>query len=891
MNVLHKLSAYLYKRCGSAGRKGDHRGLSLVELICAIAIMSLVGAGVSGFMIVGANTYRSGTTEVELQTEAQMIVNQIGDLVIDTTSTITPEGATAATAIAIERSNNRYEIEHAGTEVLYSEYRIDTGGAVAEDQLLGENVTTFQADISDFPTNGVLRLYLKLEKDERIFAAYYTIMARNGSISITSDSVSPSATVVAPNEIVVEPNQRYELNAAVVGVSNNAVTWTLSGQSDPDTMILLDEYGMPYLKVGKNENSNSMQLTVNTVAMDGAAPLGTAFVKVHLRRVNDVTLNGVLTSGTAGKQNATYRITASIDGTTLDRLLGSESDMNPPYYSPYELEWTSSLSGSGGVITNTSAYFTLEDHGTYADLKLLQDFDDLSLTVYARDLHPEGTYGGVQRNKTGLSYDTVIGEWTLQTGLRIVVSGGWLRGGESPMLVEGLDSTGARVDENGNVYVTYGLVWEVMYVPGGTYVHLTDQSNAGGFGGNGELPDGRVLMDTWGGIRSTYTPGRPDDLTEGLLTDFWSYSSPFYNPQDMTTPLSVYKLRLTLTATDIDNVQTATAEFTIPDATLSYRNSNPDDGEGAWSNDKGSHVVYVTPQDKIDTYTSYFMIVDGWATSGQTFVRGDGSIDWDNPIDYNDYVLFNRFVGVIKDEAGYANDARYDLTFMDGNGLMYKNGLVPYHEYAGWDGVLNQGIYNSLTNRLIVIQKEKMTKDELLNNLAGWSNATANPTDNTYQWSHWINSGLNLNQISSGEDGYCTISVYVTQDEKNTLCAGGGTTITEIYEYNPQFCSNNLYEYMSDDAKARAETVDGCSGYLEYHFVQPNVQITNHVGSEPIGMYCPTGAQPGLINGYYYITENARYQVSDTTAYYQTKVGGSFTTQYTLTWNGSMWCD
>lgn len=899
MNVLQKWSAYLYKRYGYAKRKGDHRGLTFVELICAMAILGLVGASVSGIMIVGANSYRRGTTEVELQTEAQLAANQIGDLIIDTTAEVTgADDPAAAHTITVDCANKRYVVAHdaGAAQLLYSEYDLLADGgsvAVSEGELLAENVTKFAADVSDFSSSGSIRLSMTLEKDTKAYTAYFTITARNGHYEVTEDGLVTAATVVAPNEIVVEPNQKIALNATVVGgITDKSVTWTLANNSDIGTQIIYED-GVPYLNVARGEKSDSMVLTVSTAALNGADPLAFATVQVRLRRVDEVKLNGVLTAGAALKQNATYRVNAVIGGTSLARLLGSESDMD--YVSPYELSWSYELYDKNGarITTNTNSYFSWDEHGTYADIKLNTDFknedNNYKLIVYARALHPDGNVGGVKTNKSGLSYvdDPIIGKWVLNPGLSITVKGGWLRGGESPMLVEGLDTTGAREDGHGNVYVTYGLEWEIMEVPGGVYRHLTSQSNAGGFGGNGELPDGRVLMDTWGGIRSTYTPGKPDDLTEGLLTNFYSYSTPYYNPQDMQTPYSVYKLRLTLTVTDVANVQTATAEFEIPDATISYRNSNPNDPDGAWSNDKGSHIIYVTDQDSIDTYTSYFMIVDGWATEGETYVRGDGTIDWDNPINYNDYVLYNRFVGVIRDDPGYENDARYDLTFVDANGLMYKNGLVPYHQ-GYWDGNLNQMVSSSLYNRLIVIQKEKMTKDQLLANLTSWSNVAADPTDMTYQWSHWIESQLNLNEITSGKGGLCTLSVYVTQSEKDMLCANGGTTIKEIYEYNPQFCSNNLYEYMSDAQKARAETVDGCQGYLEYRFRESNIELS--AGSvKPKVMYCPVEGDNALVNGFYYIDEDTRYQVTGNTAYYQVKTGGVFTNQLTLTWNGSKW--
>ncbi len=75
------------KRLMKGWKKLGNRGLTLVELICAIAILSLVGTTVGGILIVSAQSYDNGMNEVELQQEAQMVVNQINDLIIDTTAT------------------------------------------------------------------------------------------------------------------------------------------------------------------------------------------------------------------------------------------------------------------------------------------------------------------------------------------------------------------------------------------------------------------------------------------------------------------------------------------------------------------------------------------------------------------------------------------------------------------------------------------------------------------------------------------------------------------------------------------------------------------------------------------------------------------------------------
>lgn len=63
--------------------KKDQRGFTLVELIVAILIMSMVMLAAAGFVVSAANSYRVSNIEIELQMEAQIAVNQFSDILIE----------------------------------------------------------------------------------------------------------------------------------------------------------------------------------------------------------------------------------------------------------------------------------------------------------------------------------------------------------------------------------------------------------------------------------------------------------------------------------------------------------------------------------------------------------------------------------------------------------------------------------------------------------------------------------------------------------------------------------------------------------------------------------------------------------------------------------------
>lgn len=406
-----------------SGRK-DNRGLTFVELICAIAIFSVIGTAVGGIMVVSANSYQRGTNEVELQQEAQLTANQIADILIDATSDVGYSDAGMQKTMDIRRGENLYQVTYnaADSRLLYSEY-IDNGDgtttAVALNQLLAEDVTGFEANVDDFANSGNARLFLSFTKNGKTYESWYTITARNG---LVESNVEATASIVTIPEITLEPNQEYLLLAEVVGtVSDKTVTWQGPVGNNSANTVVYTLGGSTYLKIGADESAPELTLTVATNAKKENTTEAMAWqtVTVKIRRVDSLDVNGWLVSGEALKRNAVYKIYAAAAGVNLDRVLGVDYDSVTNYKNPYYAGFTYELT-VGGAAENAADYIEVvalqEDVSTPCiTIRLKQDMPPLSkLVVTASAKHPQGAIGGTAYNKTAVAYGEAKGGYTIE---------------------------------------------------------------------------------------------------------------------------------------------------------------------------------------------------------------------------------------------------------------------------------------------------------------------------------------------------------------------------------------------------------------------------------------------------------------------------------------------
>lgn len=446
------------------GSKLNNKGVSLVELICALGIMSLVGVGIAGFLTISTRSFVRNSSDVEVQQEAQFAAGIINNLVLSSTEAPVP----IADGYEIKVGSDIYQVTHDSTNKVL---KLSYNGNV---ETLAQNVETFSLDF----TNKNAKADIVLEKGSKAYRGKNSVKSRNGDTSLVSGD--GSATIIVSPEIILEPNQEYDLPVSVAGISNQNVTLELgAGSTDSNTSIT-----GKHIKIGKNETASELNIRIKSNALKPGTtePAAQATVRMYIRRVNNITVTGTRLSGVHLKAGATYRIFGEISGSNLEKrpTLSTDSD----YKETKTVGFLYTYVTETGEIDYRSHVEILAEHQSdgynpaYVDIKLISDINaHETFTVLIAALHPDGNDGaGNNYNKSGLPYvgqpeagftkRRISGAYVLANGYYRYTSGALRRGSDNAQAdiagVVGLKPYYEFV--NGNQPCAPGMEWRFRKV-------------------------------------------------------------------------------------------------------------------------------------------------------------------------------------------------------------------------------------------------------------------------------------------------------------------------------------------------------------------------------------------------------------------------------------------
>lgn len=295
--------------------KTKNRGFTLVELIVAMAVVALIGTLVLSFLTVSTNTYGKVTQETNMQEDAQIVLAQLYNYVVDTDASLryfvdTAEAGAGTEVLcddqytggAADFAVKRLEIykyaetgmtletiswKKSSANLTYKREKIDNAGNKTSDvieQVLATDVTSFSSDLTDVESKSQMKVKVGLTMTAKEYTAENTVNLRNKIQANTFPEENTSGTAVSsvmgvkvvPQTVEVEKNDRKTFQAVVNGSNNPSqkVTWRVEGATSILTVI--DSAGK--LWVGSDEKSK--QLTVCATSVQDSAKSGTGAVTV-----------------------------------------------------------------------------------------------------------------------------------------------------------------------------------------------------------------------------------------------------------------------------------------------------------------------------------------------------------------------------------------------------------------------------------------------------------------------------------------------------------------------------------------------------------------------------------------------------------------------------------
>ena len=332
-------------------------GLSLVELIISMAILAVVGTAIGGAMYVSSRSYTRGSSEINVQEEAQVASNLICDWITDATA-VNPDGAGgfndgASTTLVIVHPEGEKLVEvtisQSGDELVYvakdvtdpsaPEYNSEVGSGTLAKNLKGCVFhSTFGADRN-------VKISLDFEINERTYRAVTDSTSRSHdfiSTGGTSTLGAPSirfelVSNVGGPHITLEPGQNTAktVYSFYVVVDNcdpddllgSGVTYTAPAGAKTEIVSCNRVAGTNKWKVTVKSYNDAVDDDPYVFSASNVAGTDSKTLAVRIRRVNSCEFATYTidpstgkhcwtpASGTTGSANSTYTNTITLNAT------------------------------------------------------------------------------------------------------------------------------------------------------------------------------------------------------------------------------------------------------------------------------------------------------------------------------------------------------------------------------------------------------------------------------------------------------------------------------------------------------------------------------------------------------------------------------------------------
>lgn len=242
----------------------NNKGYTLIELLVAMAIFAIVMLEIFTMMNQSSKLYLNGTYEVELQTEAQQIVQQMEELLIDANVSVNCVSGVSGNSIEIINHNIDYYIDYVpssnpsisyGNLYLSTAYKDDSGNITnwEADVLLAEYVESISLNMAEYETTSRITLDVVMNNGKYSYNTSKDIYLRNDIGTGGNAGYTPPSGAY-DKELDVLRFRQYNLSA-LFG-SEYSYEWASESAGEASSLYNLTHVGSYYLETKGSINNN-----------------------------------------------------------------------------------------------------------------------------------------------------------------------------------------------------------------------------------------------------------------------------------------------------------------------------------------------------------------------------------------------------------------------------------------------------------------------------------------------------------------------------------------------------------------------------------------------------------------------------------------------------------
>ena len=256
-------------------KAGNNKGYSLVELLLAIFILALVMAGVVSIMRATSVSYRNGNFEVNVQTEAQIVANQIEELLVDADTSVSYNSSTGVYTIVNRGVSHQLKYDSSESTIQYQSG--SSGWSLMAEYVDGFSIDGISTNSSEVACDNKVTVNVTMNNQGYKYTAvkdvYFRNAIENSSVQLLNGAGASTSSSTSENVVYVNV-ERYDIIDLVRDYDFNVSTLTRSSE-------LASDYEFVTVTYNTDTSNHNVSSEIAAITVPADASTTTGFIRTN----------------------------------------------------------------------------------------------------------------------------------------------------------------------------------------------------------------------------------------------------------------------------------------------------------------------------------------------------------------------------------------------------------------------------------------------------------------------------------------------------------------------------------------------------------------------------------------------------------------------------------